>query len=59
MLESNVQYTGKIVTIQLAKGYGFISLKDSKNNIFFHAKSLETGYSINDMKIGDDVRDFP
>jgi len=36
------------------KGYGFITLEDGSDDVFFHAASLE-GVQFSDLKVGDEM----
>jgi cold shock CspA family protein len=47
--------SGRIVTLFVGQGYGFIRLTDARN-VFFHRSEVREGTSFNDFAVGDTVR---
>ena len=46
--------TGRIVTLSIGQGHGFIRLPDARE-VYFHRADLQAGTAFNDMQIGDAV----
>jgi cold shock CspA family protein len=47
--------TGRIVTLFIGQGHGFIRLANNRE-VFFHRSDLREGVSFNDFAVGDTVR---
>jgi cold shock CspA family protein len=47
--------TGRIVTLFVGQGHGFIRLANDRE-AFFHRSDLREGVSFNDLAVGDTVR---
>jgi len=47
--------TGKIVTLFIGQGHGFIRLANDRE-VFFHRSDVREGTSFNDFAVGDTVR---
>jgi cold shock CspA family protein len=47
--------TGRIVTLFIGQGHGFIRLADDRE-VFFHRSDVSEGTSFNDFAAGDTVR---
>ena len=47
--------TGRIVTLLIGQGYGFIRLTNDRE-VFFHRSDVREGTSFNDFAAGDAVR---
>jgi cold shock CspA family protein len=50
-----VPRTGRIVTLFVGQGHGFIRLADARD-VFFHRSDVREGVSFNDFAVGDTVR---
>jgi cold shock CspA family protein len=50
-----VPSTGRIVTLFVGQGHGFIRL-GSDRDVFFHRSDVREGMSFNDLAVGDTVR---
>src|SRR5262245_55938233 len=50
-----VPRTGRIVTLFVGQGHGFIRLTDDRE-VFFHRSDVREGTSFNDFSVGDTVR---
>jgi cold shock CspA family protein len=50
-----VPRTGRIVTLFVGQGHGFIRLTDDRE-VFFHRSDVREGTSFNDFAVGDIVR---
>ena len=46
---------GRIVTLFIGQGHGFIRLADGRD-VFFHRSDVREGASFNDLSVGDAVR---
>jgi cold shock CspA family protein len=46
--------TGRIVTLSIGRGHGFIRLPNARE-VYFHRADLQAGTAFNDMQIGDAV----
>ena len=46
--------TGRIVTLLIGKGHGFIRLPNARE-VYFHRADLQAGTVFNDIQIGDAV----
>ena len=46
--------TGRIVTLVIGQGHGFIRLPNARQ-VYFHRADLQAGTAFNDMRIGDAV----
>jgi cold shock CspA family protein len=47
--------TGRIVTLFIGQGHGFIRLANDRE-VFFHRSDVREGTSFNDFAVGDTVR---
>jgi cold shock CspA family protein len=47
--------TGRIVTLFIGQGHGFIRLPNDRQ-VFFHRSDVREGTSFNDFSVGDSVR---
>ena len=50
-----VPRTGRIVTLFIGQGHGFIRLANDRE-VFFHRSDVREGTSFNDFAVGDTVR---
>jgi cold shock CspA family protein len=50
-----VPSTGRIVTLFVGQGHGFIRLANARE-VFFHRSDVREGISFNDLAVGDTVR---
>jgi cold shock CspA family protein len=50
-----VPRTGRIVTLFIGQGHGFIRLANGRE-VFFHRSDVREGTSFNDFAVGDAVR---
>lgn len=50
-----VPQTGRIVTLYVGQGHGFIRLPDHRD-VFFHRSDVRDGTSFNDFSVGDAVQ---
>jgi cold shock CspA family protein len=50
-----VPKTGRIVTLFVGQGHGFIRLANDRD-VFFHRSDVREGVSFNDLAVGDTVR---
>jgi cold shock CspA family protein len=50
-----VTRTGRIVTLFIGQGHGFIRSADDRD-VFFHRSDVREGVSFNDFAVGDTVR---
>ncbi len=50
-----VPKTGRIVTLFVGQGHGFIRLADDQQ-VFFHRSDVRDGTSFNDLAVGDTVK---
>ena len=46
--------TGRIVTLSIGRGHGFIRLPNARE-VYFHRADLQAGTAFNEMQIGDAV----
>ena len=46
--------SGRIVTLMLGQGHGFIQLRNARK-VFFHRSDLSEGTSFNDLAVGNRV----
>jgi cold shock CspA family protein len=47
--------SGRIVTLFIGQGHGFIRLADDRD-VFFHRSDVREGTSFNDLSVGDAVK---
>ena len=47
--------TGRIVTLFIGQGHGFIRLTNHRE-VFFHRSDVREGLSFNDLEVGDTVK---
>ena len=53
--QRGIPRTGRIVTLFIGQGHGFIRLANDRE-VFFHRSDVQEGTSFNDFAVGDTVR---
>ena len=54
-LRQGTPSSGRIVTLFIGQGHGFIRLADGRT-VFFHRSDMREGASINELAVGDTVK---
>jgi cold shock CspA family protein len=52
---AGIPATGRIVTLFIGQGHGFIRLSNDRQ-VFFHRSDLREGTSFNELSVGDSVQ---